>query len=187
MSVSNPGYEPQVINDYRDKMTKDNRNHIIVDSEENSDEYQNFYFIGAHEGREVVYDAAIYTLRLHHNSEMYEIAEDRAAERFPEFKKIKNEEDEENEQLPEELEEEIGLYMAEVMAELEDEGEIRVSEYLEIDPYVDFGVGIDAALNVEKVTSDVITKFVNGFNEGTLQLDKTLYTFHLEEEDEDIS
>lgn len=185
MSADNKGFDPNVIQEYREKMKKHNKSYVIIDSEDNSDEYKNFYFIGESEGKEVLYDAVVYTLRLHHNSELYEIAEHKAATRFPEYKQIKYEEDENGDLAAlDDLEEEIGLYMAEVMMELEDEGEVRVSEHVELDPHIDFGVGLDAALNVDKVTPAVISKFVKDYNEETLQLDDTLYTFQLEEEDE---
>ena len=83
------------------------------------DEYAHFYFIGKFEGKDVIYDTAIYTLRLHHESELYEIAEHRAAQHFPEYKKITYEEDENgNLATLDPLEEEIGLYMAEVIMTL---------------------------------------------------------------------
>ena len=41
----------------------------------------------------------------------------------------------------------------------------------------DFGIGLDAALNVEEITVEVIEKFINDFNNGTLKLDKTAYSF----------
>ena len=166
MTAVNKAFDPQLVQEYRDKMKKRNRNYMIVDSEDNSDEYVNFYFIGMYEGKEVIYDAVIYTLRLHHNSELYEIAEHRAAKHFPEYKQIKYEEDENGDLAAlDDLEEEIGLYMAEVMVELEEEGEVKVKEHVDLDPHIDFGIGLDAALNVEKITPAVITKFVNDYNE----------------------
>lgn len=186
MTAENKGFHPNVIQEYQKKMEKRNQRYLIIDSEDNSDEYKNFYFIGEYEGKEVLYDAVVYTLRLHHNSELYEIAENKAATRFPEYKQLKDEEDENVDIAKlDDLEEEVGLYMAEVMMDLEDEGEVRVSEHVELDPHIDFGVGLDAALNVDKVTPAVISKFVKDYNEKTLQLDETLYTFQLEEEDEE--
>src|SRR3712207_7946942 len=48
--------------------------YLLDENDENSDEYAHFYFIGKFEGKDVIYDTAIYTLRLHHESELYEIA-----------------------------------------------------------------------------------------------------------------
>lgn len=188
MVAVNKGFDPEVIKEYREKMKKRNRNFIIVDSDDNSDEYVNFCFVGMYEGREVIYDAVICTLRLHHNSELYEIAEHKAAQHFPEFRRIKYEEDENGDLAAlDDEEEEIGLYMAEVMMELEEEGEVKVKEYVDIDPHIDFGIGLDAALNVDQITPEVITRFVRDYNEENLKLDDASYTFHHEEHDEEIT
>ena len=73
--------------------------------------------------------------------------------------------------------------MAEVMMELEEEGEVKVHEFVDLDPNVDFGIGLDAALNVDKLTDDIIQRFVVDFNEDSLRLDDTLYTFMTEDEE----
>src|SRR5690554_7361969 len=81
-----------------------------------------------HEGREVIYDAALYTLRLHHSSEVYELAEHRAAKKFPNFKGIHYEEDENGNLKPLSAdEEEIGLYITEMIMELEDRKSTRLN------------------------------------------------------------
>ncbi|UII31549.1 hypothetical protein LVD17_24960 [Fulvivirga ulvae] len=187
MTAVNKGFDPQLVQEYREKMKKKSRNYMIVESEDKSDDYVNFYFIGMYEGKEVIYDAVIFTLRLHHNSELYEIAEHRAAQHFPEYKQIKYEEDENGDLAAlDDLEEEIGLYMAEVIMELEEEGEVKVKEHVEIDLHIDFGIGLDVALNVDKITPEVISRFVKDYNEDTLELDETLYSFQLEEENEKV-
>ena len=73
--------------------------------------------------------------------------------------------------------------MAEVIMELEEEGEVKVHEFVDLDPHLDFGIGIDAALNVENISDEVIEKFVTEFNEDSLNLDDTLYTFQTEDEE----
>ena len=186
MTAPNKGFSQEVIADYRRKMEAKNQNFLIVESEDNSEEYVNFYFIGKYEGKEVLYDAVIYTLRLHYHSELYEIAEHKAAQRFPNFKNIKYEEDENGDlKALNSEQEEIGLYMAEIMMELEDEEAVKVQEHIEIDPHLDFGIGLDAALNVQEIDKKVISKFVKDYNAGTLQLDDTMYTF-VEEEDSEV-
>lgn len=185
METINKGFDPAVLEEYRRKMERNKKRFIIVDSEDNSDEYVNFNFIGEYEGREVVFDAVIYTLRLHYHSELYEVAEHKAAKRFPNFRNIRYEEDENGDLKALNAEqEEIGLYMAEVMMELEEEEAVKVQEHIDLDPYVDFGVGLDAVLNVEKVTDKVIDRFIKQFNEDSLELDDTLYTFSEEEDSE---
>jgi len=72
---------------------------------------------------------------------------------------------------------EAELMMEELIQEMEDEETIKVSEFVETDFEFDFGIGIDAALNVEEITVEVIEKFITDFNNGTLNLDKTLYSF----------
>jgi hypothetical protein len=184
MSPENEGFNPNVITEYRERMKKKGKNYLLTNPADNSPEFKNFYFIGMYEGRETLYDAALYTLRLHHNSELYELAEHQAAKHFPDFKRIKYREDENGDlQALDDLEEEIGLYMAEVMMELEEEGEVRVSEFIDIDPNLDFGIGLDAALNVDEISDKVISTFVKEYNDDTLQLDSTSYTFQSEDEE----
>ena len=178
----NQGFDPEVIEKHRSRMV--NGLYYIVDSEDNSSEYVNFFFVGKHKVKEVMFDSVIYTLRLSHGSELYEIAEHEAAKRFPNFKKITYEEDENGDLAKLDGEaEEIGLFMAEVMMELEDEGSVKVQERVEIDEFIDFGIGLDVALNVDEITPDVIQNFIEQFNAGTLKLDETLYTFTTEDEE----
>lgn len=180
----NEGFDPQVIQEYAKRMKADGKNYLLPDPEENSDEYVHFYFVGKYEGRDVVYDSVLYTLRLQHESDLYEIAEHRAAKHFPQFKKITYREDENGNLQPlDELEEEIGLFMAEVIMDLEEEDQVKVKEHVDIDEKTEFGIGLDAGLNVEKITPKVIEKFVKDFNEDSLVLDKTLYSFQTEGEE----
>lgn len=170
------------IEEIKSEIEKSSNNFMMINDEDNSDEYANFYFIGMYEGKEVVYDAVMYTLRLHHNSELYEIAEHKAAQRFPEFKKIKYEEDENGDlKLLDDNEEEIGLFMAETIMELEEEGEVKVKEHIDIDVHLDFGVGLDVGLNIEHVSEVEIIDFVKKYNEDALELDETLYSFETED------
>jgi hypothetical protein len=60
-------------------------------------------------------------------------AEHRAAKHFPEYKKINYEEDENgNLAALDPLEEEIGLYMAEVIMTLEEEESVKVKEHVDL-------------------------------------------------------
>ncbi len=112
---------------------------------------------------------------------MFEIAEHRAAKHFPEYRKISYEEDENgNLKALDDLEEEIGLFMAEVIVSLEEEGEVQVKEQVEIDQHLDFGIGLDACLHVEEITPAVISKFIEQYNEDTLKLDPMYYSFQTE-------
>lgn len=184
MKTSTNDLSPPSLDELKQQMASNGKNHVIIDSEDNSDEYINFYFIGKFEGKEVVYDAVIYTLRLHYHSELYEVAEHKAAKFFPEFESIRYKEDENGDlEILDDKEEEIGLYMAEVMMELEEDGEIKVKEHVEIDPNLDKAVGLDAALNVNEITESTITEFIKKFNEDTLELDDTYFTFQTQDEE----
>lgn len=183
MAMTNKGLDPKEISAMKAELEGTGSIFKIVDSEDNGPEYINFNFLGTYDGKEVIFDAVIYTLRLQHNSEIFEIAEKKASERFPEFSKFSYSEDE-NGDLAEldDLEEEIGLFMAEVMMELEEEAAVKVQEHIEIDTNVDFGVGLNVGLNVDEVDKAVISKFIEEFNSDTIELDPDLYSFQHDED-----
>ncbi len=186
MNLTNPGFDPQEISKLREELKKLGKNFKIIPDEENTDEFVNFYFLGMYEGREVIYDAALYTLRLHHASEVYELAEHKAAKKFPNFKGISYEEDENGNMKPlTQEEEEIGWFITEIIMELEEEESVKVQEFVDIDTNHDYGIGLDAALNVEYIDDQTISKFVKEFNDDTLKLDDTMYSFQSEEEELD--
>jgi hypothetical protein len=117
---------------------------------------------------------------------LYEAAEDKTAQQFPNYKRWDFEEDTNGELLlPEDLDEEAENFKAEVMAELEDTDAIKVQEHVNVDPDFDYGIALEACLNVEEVTEQVIRKFVEDFKSNKLILDNTLYSFKHEEEDDD--
>lgn len=184
MSVINPGYDIQIIEELKAELEKSGKNFKIIPDDENSDEFVNFYFIGMFEGKETIYDAALYTLRLHHASEVYELAEHEAAKKFPNFKGINYEEDENGNMKPlTSEEEEIGWFITEIIMEMEEEETVKVQEFVDIDTNHDYGIGLDAALNVEEITEKTISKFIQEFNDDTLVLDDTLYAFQTEEDE----
>src|SRR5690606_19308164 len=184
MPNNNEGFSPESIEALKQELLASGKSYKIIPSDDNSEEFVNFYFIGRYEGKEVIYDAALYTLRLHHSSEVYELAEHKAAQRFPNFKGIHYEEDENGNLKPlSGDEEEIGLYITEIIMELEEEEEVKVQEFIDIDTNHDYGVGLDAALNVEFIDEQTIAKFVKEFNDDTIKLDDTLYAYQSEEEE----
>ncbi|WP_194775804.1 hypothetical protein [Pararhodonellum marinum] len=186
MQYKNEGFHPDVIEALKKEINASGNLFKMVNSEDNSDEYVNVLFVGMYEGKEVVYDAALYTLRLHHSSEVYELAEHKAAQKFPNFKGINYEEDENGNLKPlSSEEEEIGWFITEIIMEIEEDESVKVQEFLDMDTNHDYGIGLDAALNVEYIDDRVINKFVKDFNEDTLELDETLYAFQSEEEDVD--
>lgn len=180
----NQGYAQDEIDKLKQQIADGGNSFVVADSEDNSEEYMNFYFVGMYEGKEVIYDAALYTLRLHHSSELYELAEHKAAKRFPEYHKIAYEEDENGDIEPlGDLEEEIGLYITEMMEEMEEEDAVKVQEHVDEDLNIDFGIGLDVGLNIDRVTEEIVEKFIGDFNEDNLSLDETLYSFQTKEED----
>lgn len=179
---NNTGFDPATIAEYRAKMQARGLAYLTVPEDDTSDEYAHVQFIGTYEGREVIYDAVLYTLRLQHESELFELAEHKAAQHFPQYKKITYQEDENGNMEPlDTLEEEIGLFMAEVMVELEEEGEVKVKEHVDIDVNAEFGIGLDVGLKVEAITQAVIEKFIREFNDDALVLDEALYSFQTHE------
>lgn len=184
--AKNKGFDPEEIKSMKDEIGE-GQSYAVIDSEDNSDDFMNFYFIGKFDGKEVIYDAALYTLRLQHSSEVHEMAEHKVAQKFPKFRKISYEEDENGDIAPlDDLDEEIGLYLTEVMDELEEEDSIKVSEHVDVDEHGDFGIGLDVGLNVDKVSQEVIEKFITAYNSNALKLDETLYSFQFDHgEDED--
>lgn len=178
----NLGFDPDEIQKIKEEIAQTGKNFVLIDSEDNGEEFKNFYFIGVHSGKEVIYDAALYTLRMQHNSEVFDLAQHKVAQKFPEYKAINYQEDENGDIAPlDDLDEEIGLYLTEVMDELEEEEAVKVQEHVDIDENIDFGIGLDAGLNVEEITDSVIEKFVDDFNEENLKLDTTMYSFQFEE------
>lgn len=181
---NNKGFDPQTIQAYQLRMKEKGLSYLLDEEDETSDEYAHLYFIGKFEDREVIYDTVIYTLRLEHESELYEIAEQRASEHFPDYKKITYAEDESgNLETLDPREEEFGLFMAEVIMELEEDEAVKVQEHVDLDADSEFGVSLDVGLHREKITSEVIQRFIKDFNEGTLSLDQTFYSFQTEDEE----
>ena len=66
---------------------------------------------------------------------------------------------------------------------MEEEEAVKVQEFVDLDTNHDFGIGLDAALNVEEINEKVISKFIKEFNDDTLVLDETLYSFQTEEDE----
>lgn len=181
-TLENKGFSKEEIAKYRAEMEALGKSFLYEDDDERSEEYAHFFFIGKHNGQEVIYDAVLYTLRMQHEGELFEVAEHRAAQEFPDYKKIDYEEDENGNLEPlDDREEEIGLFMAEVIMELEEEGAIKVKEHIDKDLNVDFGIALDVGLHLEEVNERTIERFIKEFNDGTLVLDETLYTFQMKE------
>ena len=96
----NPGFDIKEIEQLKKECSEEGQNYVLVlDDIELSDsgEYYQFQFVGKHEDKEVVYDAAIFTLELHYNGVLLEEAEKRVAAIHKDFLPI---EERENDYIP---------------------------------------------------------------------------------------
>jgi hypothetical protein len=177
MTKINNGFSFEAIQEYKAKIKLAGRNFIFHDQPEDTQEYANFFFIGEHDGKEVVFDAVLYTLRLKYDSELHDMAEQRLLKHFPNYKGITEGESDSQ------VEEEMGLMMAEFILEIEEEEQLKVQEEITIDYDFDFGIGLEASLNIEQITPDVIERFVSDYNSKSVMLDPILYSFEQNEED----
>ncbi len=180
MPEQNPGLQPAEIEKIRRQCREKKQSYVLNEDEPQGDEFAHFFFVGKHQGRDCIFDAVMYTLRLHHSSVLYEMAEERAEGQFPRYKRKLDEDEDE-----EEVDEEIEIFKAEVMDELEESESVKVQEYIHIDTDFDYGYALEVCLNLEEITGADIEKFVRDFTAGTLKLDKTLYTFHHEGDEDD--
>jgi hypothetical protein len=161
----NAGYNPENIKNIKEAAAHAGKSFVINTNQDNDDQSAYFFFVGKNEDKEVIYDAFIYTLRAEYEMQLYEVAETRLQEKFPNLKSL------------EEANEDQLDYLELVADEIEQRDEISVVEFVNIDEAVDFGVAMDVCLNVETITADVIEKFVNDFNNDTLVLDDDEYSF----------
>ena len=175
----NEGFDPIEIAELKKECEQERQNYVIVEDEDgmnDSGEFAHFQFVGKHEGNEVIYDAVMGTLRLNHSSLVFEEAEIRMKKAYPNYVEI-------DKRKPNyKIDEDMELMLEEIIEELEEEEDFKVSEFVEVETDFEYGIGLDIALNVEEIDNEVITKFVNDFNSGTLKLDPTLYSFSSLEE-----
>jgi hypothetical protein len=178
----NDGYLQSEIDQLKKEMQEEGLNFVYVEDEENLDdtgEYAHFQFVGTKDGKEVIFDALMYTLRFHFDALLFAEAEERVAKAYPNYVMVEDRtadyvEDEETE-----------LFLEEVIEQLEDAETFKVSEFVEMDLDFEYGIGLEVALNVEEIKIVTIQKFINQFNAGTLALDNTLFSFKDESEEED--
>lgn len=155
------------------KCTKAGSNFVFKDGERDED-YASFYFVGDYDGKEVVFDAFMYTLQMEFNVNRYEDAREAVIQQHPKFADADFDA----------LEGEHIDLMEEIAASLADDEDYEVQESVEVDEDCDEGVAIDICLNVEEVNEETISNFIKEFTSGTLELDENFYSF-TEEEEED--
>lgn len=185
----NPGFDPEEIAQLKKECRAEGMTFVYVedgfdeDDEENN-EHAHVQFIGYHNTQEVVYDALIYTLRLHHSTLVYDLALERVQKQIPGYLPP----DERSVDTPEDLEndEEAELLLTEYIEEIEENEEVKVSEHIEIDTDFEYGIGLEVGLNREEITEKVVNDFIAHYNAGRLKLDPMVYSFRSsEDEDED--
>jgi hypothetical protein len=182
----NPGLDPKEIEQLKAECKADGKKFVYFEDElgdepDNVEEFVHIQFVGNYKGQEAIFDAVIYSLRLHFNSIVYETAERKALKTYPLYvpMEIRDETYEANEDMDEEVE----LYITELIEEIEENEEVKLSEHLEVDENFEFGIGLDICLNVDEVDDAVVTKFVDEYLAGTIKLDPTMYSFKSEYED----
>jgi hypothetical protein len=182
----NKGFDTEEINTLKAELREEGRSFMYVDDEDLEDvaesgECVRVEFIGQYKGQEVIYDAIIYTLRLHHSSMVYEQAVEQIKKTYPDY--LPPEERTADYTIAADREEEAETMLAELIDEIEETETIKVQEHVEMDTDAEYGVALDVCLNAEEITDEVVENFINNFNANTLSLDNTLYSFTSEEEE----
>ncbi len=170
----NKGFDKEEIEKLKAECREEGAEYVFVEDEDDLDdsgEFVHFQFVGQKDGQDVIYDTLLFTLHMHYNSLVYEEAESKVMKIHKDYvpydlRTAGYTPDEEAEQLLEEFIEEI-----------EEEETLKVAEFIETDEEFEFGIGLEVALNVEEITPDIISRFIQDFNGGRLKLDKTLYSF----------
>ena len=179
----NPGYSKEEIENLKDLCAQGNKSYILIEDEDlpisNDKEMVHIQFVGQFNNQEVIYDAILCTLQLHYASAIYEEAEREAMQQFPLYVPLENRDETYKEN--EALEEEVEVMILEIIDELEENDDVKVSEYIEIDEDFEFGVGVEAALYVPALEDEVIEKFISDFIGGTLSLDPSRFSFRSED------
>ncbi|MEY2792798.1 MAG: hypothetical protein RJA76_790 [Bacteroidota bacterium] len=183
MSKINPGFSIEEIQQLKDLCKTSGKSFVNIEDEDlpvgNDTEMTHIQFVGQFKGKEVIYDAMLYTLQIHYASVIYEEAEREVCKQYPLYVPLDLRD--ETYQANERLDEEVEMMILEVIDELEETDEVKVSEFLTIDEDFDFGIGIEAAIYVPALDEEVISNFVSLFNEGKFIPDSTLYSFKSED------
>ena len=181
---ANPFFAPEEIAKFKKLLKNPTDTFVFVgEDEDRTDEFCMFSFLGKYEGEEVVLNASLYTLKVYYHSEIYEIAENKIIAKFPQHAKWITDNAGEDEVMPESVEEEINTYLTEVIMDIEEEGSCKVEEHVFLEEEENALV-VDAGLNHEKITEDVIKEFIHDYNAGTLELDATAYSFETDFDEE---
>ena len=181
----NPGFDPEEIAQLKRECKAERLNFVYVtdefeDEEEENNEHAHIQFVGFYKDKEVVYDALIYTLRLHHSTLVYDAALERLKKVMPNYVSLDERPD--DYVCDDEQDEEAELMLTEFIEEIEENEEITVREHIETDETFDYGIGLEVGLNKTEINDKTINDFILRFNAGRIQLDPTLYSFSGSEE-----
>ncbi len=169
----NTGFSKEEINKIDAAAQGENQSFIYQENVERSDEFASIFFTAKYKGKDVVFDAFVYTLEMEFVSNIYDAAKDAVLEEHPEHEGKDFDEDE-------------GAHvdlMEEYSVELAKDEDFQVCEFIDYDEDVDYGVSMDVCLNIPEVTTAQIEKFVSAFKAGTYEPDKTFYAFDWNDED----
>jgi hypothetical protein len=185
--AENQGTKTEEIQKLKAEFTKQGKPFKYVDEEEASGEMAEFFFIGNYDGKEVVFDCLLGTLRLAYESNLLEMAESRTKDKFPDYKGFDFEIDDQGNAIGEDHEEseEIEAYKAFAMYEIEEAGEANVAESVSYDESFEYGIGMEAYLNIPEITEETIIQFISDINSGNLKLDPVRYSFETEDDEEE--
>ena len=84
----NQGLQPEEIRKFQNELNAGGKLFRYIDEDEVSDEMAEFFFVGMHEGKEVIFDCLLGTLRLAYESNLLEMAEARTKAKFPDFRAL---------------------------------------------------------------------------------------------------
>ena len=183
----NPGFDPEEIAQLKRECKAERLNFVYVsdefeDEEQENNEHAHVQFVGYYKEKEVVYDALIYTLRLHHSTLVYDAALERLKKIMPEY--VSPDERLEDDDSDPDKDEEAEMLLTEFIEEIEENEEITVREHVETDDQFEYGIGLEVGLNKTEINDKVINDFIIRFNSGRLQLDSTLYSYSGSEEED---
>jgi hypothetical protein len=182
----NQGLEPEVIRNFREELKASGKSFRYIEEDEVSTDMAEFMFIGMHKGKEVIFDCLLGTLRLAYESNLHELAEAKTKEKYPEYKGFEFDVDEDGNAISDgEESEEVEEYKAYAMFEIEEAGLANVAESVTPDESFEFGIGMEAYLNVAEITEETIEQFILDFNNGNLKLDPVQYSFESEDDELD--
>ncbi|MGB0522074.1 MAG: hypothetical protein ACPGJS_03900 [Flammeovirgaceae bacterium] len=170
--MTNLGYDQTEIDKVKQEIKASKHLFIWNEEEELDENYGHFFFVGKHKGKEVIFDAFLYTLEMEYATKSFDVAMNLLLNRFPEFADA-------------DFEAEEGEHIEQfevTLMEVEEEGLARVTESIDFDEEAGYGVGINVCLNVQEVTPEVINNFIKNFNNDQVNLDKTEYDFEIGEE-----